>query len=189
MPMRTHIADMPMITMLVPRDLAVFELESMVHLLIRRYLHIRMLMNAGILIDDAAIRITNRKVILDFLSISRPITSILKIPTDRRPAWGCEFDVLYMENDMRSSLCPLQAKHTAQNKHSHERQKCGFENAHRKASPDNLREILFPIALNHLAIKCTLKIQPIFFKLQFVNYRVFIRGKPRRRAGEYQRFT
>ena len=43
--------------------------------------------------------------------------------------------------------------------------------------------------LNHLAIKCTLKIQPIFFKLQFVNYRVFIRGKPRRRAGEYQRFT
>jgi hypothetical protein len=26
-------------------------------------------------------------------------------------------------------------------------------------------------------------------KLQFVNYRVFIRGKPRRRAGEYQRFT
>jgi hypothetical protein len=94
-----------------------------------------------------------------------------------------------MENDMRSSLCPLQAKHTAQNKHSHERPKCGFENAHRKASPDNLREILFPIALNHLAIKCTLKIQPIFFKLQFVNYRVFIRGKPRRRAGEYQRFT
>ena len=26
-------------------------------------------------------------------------------------------------------------------------------------------------------------------KLQFVNYRVFIREKPRRRAGEYQRFT
>ena len=92
--MRTHIADMPMITMLVPRDLAVFELESMVHLLIRRYLHIRMLMNAGILIDDAAIRITNRKVILDFLSISRPITSILKIPTDRRPAWGYEWKMI-----------------------------------------------------------------------------------------------
>jgi hypothetical protein len=33
------------------------------------------------------------------------------------------------------------------------------------------------------------KISGAFGKLQFVNYRVFIRGKPRRRAGEYQRFT
>jgi len=29
----------------------------------------------------------------------------------------------------------------------------------------------------------------IVTQLQFVNYRVFIREKPRRRAGEYQRFT